>query len=121
MFARILHRDHQSCTCSGVVHSLSKRDNSLIPPRGGPSQSPWEGQGAWKNNNHLTSREHSMQPQLISASRIHHLLALTLILLLTLTTACTTGGTQTSQPTPTQAANSPPIVGCPLFLPTMSG
>src|ERR1051326_5076768 len=56
-----------------------------------------------------------MQPQLTTASPTHRLITLTLILLLTFTTACTTGGILPSQPTPTQPSNSPPIVGCPLF------
>src|SRR5438309_2338329 len=36
-------------------------------------------------------------------------------LMLTLTLACTTSTTFRSQPAPTQAISSSPIVGCPLF------
>ena len=61
------------------------------------------------------SREHTKQPQLILASPTHRLLTFTLILILTLTMACTTAAPFRSQPAPTQAISFPPIAGCPLF------
>src|SRR5437016_4805706 len=63
---------------------------------------------------HYQTQAQKKQKRLL-ASPTHCLLIFTLILMLTLTTACTTAGTFPSQPAPTQTLNSPPITGCPLF------
>src|SRR6266567_7383050 len=61
---------------------------------------------------HYQTQAQKKQKRLL-ASLTHRLLTFTLILMLT--TACTTASTFPSQPAPTQALNSPPIAGCPLF------